>query len=191
MNLKNITLSVFALMVISTLLNSCKPTCEKNPDDPECIQNDHEVLTTVKLTFIDSANNNIVGTYQWKDADGDGAGAPVIDQINLNANNTYKVTMTLLNELSNPAEDMTLEIQDESNDHQFFYHPHGANVTISYDDQDSNTPPLPVGLRTVWKTGAASTGTVHLTLKHQPGIKDGNESTGDTDVDVEFVTVVQ
>lgn len=191
MNFKKLTLTLMAFAVVSVLLNSCKPTCEKNPDDPECIQNDEEVITTVRLTVRDSISDNIIGTYQWKDADGDGAGAPVIDQINLPANGTYKVGLEVLNEIANPAEDITTEIQEEANDHQFFYHAHTANVTISYDDLDTHTPPLPVGLRTIWKTGAASTGTVHLTLKHQPGIKDGNESTGDTDVDVEFVTVVQ
>lgn len=191
MKLKNITLSLIAFAVVSVLLNSCKPTCEKHPDDPECIENPEEVISTIQVIVKDSVTNNTIGTFQWKDADGDGAGLPTIDQITLSANTTYFVSLKLLNEIANPTEDMTVEIEEEANDHQFFYHVHDANVAISYDDQDSNTPPLPIGIRTIWKTGAVSTGTAHITLKHQPGIKDGNETTGDTDVDVEFVVKVQ
>ena len=191
MNLKKLTLTLMVFAVVSVLLNSCKPTCEKNPDDPECLQNDGEVITTVRLTVRDSITDTTVGVFEWKDADGDGASAPTIDQINLSANTTYKVGLQVLNEIASPAEDITLEIQEEANDHQFFYHEHNVGITIAYDDLDTNSPQLPVGIRTLWRTGAAGTGNVHITLKHQPGIKDGNANTGDTDVDVEFVTVVQ
>ena len=40
-------------------------------------------------------------------------------------------------------------------------------------------------------TTDASTGTTTVTLKHQPDIKDGNILTGDTDVEVIFVTEVE
>lgn len=191
MKLKNLTLLAIAFSITALTLNSCKPTCEKNPDDPECIQNDPEVVTTVQLLFRDSITNNIVGTFEWKDADGDGTGAPVVDQINLDANTTYKVSLTLLNELANPTEDMTLEIEEEANEHQFFFDAQGVNVNVAYDDQDDNNPPLPVGLLTVWGTGAAGSGQLHLTLKHYHGNKDGNSSSGETDIDLEFPVLVQ
>lgn len=191
MKLKKLTITLIAFSIVALTLNSCKPTCEKNPDDVECIQNDEEVITTVQLIMRDSATGFVVDTFQWKDADGDGAGAPTIDQITLNANTTYLVGVQVLNELANPAEDITTEIQEEANDHQFFFNTHDVVLAITYDDQDSNNPALPVGLRTIWRTGASGSGNTHLTLKHQPGIKDGNDSTGETDVDIEFVTVVQ
>lgn len=191
MKFKNITLIAIAISIVVFTLNSCKPACEKNPDDPECIQNDEEVITTVQLIVRDSISGAVVDTFQWKDADGDGVGVPVIDQINLNANTTYLVGLQVLNELANPAEDITVEIQEEANDHQLFFHTHDISLAITYDDLDSNNPPLPVGLRTIWRTGATGTGNTHVTLKHQPGIKDGNDSTGETDVDIEFVTVIQ
>lgn len=191
MKFKNVTLIAIAFSIAAFTLNSCKPACEKNPDDPECIQNDEEVITTVQLIVRDSISGAVVDTFQWKDADGDGVGAPVIDQINLSANTTYLIGVKVLNELANPADDITTEIEEEANDHQFFFHVHDVTLNIAYDDFDSNNPPLPVGLRTIWRTGATGTGNTHVTLKHQPGIKDGNDSTGETDVDIEFVTVIQ
>ncbi len=191
MKFKNITLITIAFGIAALTLNSCKPTCEKNPDDPECIQNDEEIITTVQLIVRDSISGAVVDTFQWKDADGDGVGAPVIDQVNLTPNTTYLVGVKVLNELANPADDITSEIEEEANDHQFFFHVHDVALAIAYNDQDTNSPPLPIGLSTIWRTGVAGTGNTHLTLKHQPGIKDGNSGTGETDVDIEFVIVVQ
>lgn len=191
MKLRNITFIAIAFSIAALTLNSCKPTCEKNPDDPECIQNDEEVITTVQLIVRDSISGAVVDTFQWKDADGDGVGAPVIDDINLNAYTTYLVGVKVLNELANPDDDISVEIEEEANDHQFFFHLNNSSIDIVYDDQDSNNPPKPLGLRTIWHTSGTGTDNLHVILKHQPGIKDGNEATGETDVDVEFNVVLQ
>ncbi|MBK9461274.1 MAG: hypothetical protein IPN94_18040 [Sphingobacteriales bacterium] len=46
-------------------------------------------------------------------------------------------------------------------------------------------------MATKFATGAVSTGILTVTLKHQPGTKDNNIATGETDVQVNFSTVIQ
>ena len=65
----------------------------------------------------------------------------------------------------------------------------GANLTVDITDQDDNG--LDVGLSTTWTTGDASTGSLSIELRHQPDVKDGTCTPGDTDVLATFDIVVQ
>ena len=57
---------------------------------------------------------------QFVDLDGAGGNAPtVFDTIRLQANTTYNASITLLNESAIPAEDLTVEVQQEDQDHLF------------------------------------------------------------------------
>lgn len=178
--------SVLTVTVLLTALHSCKP------DENNCDNCESELITSVYVSLTDSASG-AVSSFAFRDLDGDGSNAPVqFDTIKLNANRTYNVSLLVLDESKTPADTISNEILEEANDHQFFYHAHDINVAFTYRDQDSNTPALPVGLLTKWVVGATTgTGTIHVTLKHQPGIKDGNEATGDTDVEIEFNAQVQ
>lgn len=169
--------------------------CKKDDDlveTPPPVQNDSEVITTMRLIATDSATNTVAGTFTFRDPDGSGGTGPdIFDTIRLAANKTYNVQLVLLNETVTPADSISNEVLAEANDHMFFFHYTGASITQSYLDQDTNTPPLGIGLQTKWKTGAASTGTSQVILKHQPGVKDGTETPGETDVDITFQTVIQ
>ena len=111
------------------------------------------------------------------------------DTIQLDAATTYHLTTTLLNESVSPSEDITVEVQDEGVDHQFFYTVEGGlDMIIEYDDTDANGNP--VGIHNIVTTGVGGEGVFTVILKHQPGIKDGNITTGDTDVEVDFETKV-
>jgi hypothetical protein len=48
-----------------------------------------------------------------------------------------------------------------------------------------------IGLKTKWKSFGISNGTVTVTLKHQPGIKNGTCTTGETDAEIAFITITQ
>ena len=61
-------------------------------------------------------------------------------------------------------------------------------LAVDYNDSDDNGDP--VGLVNVTTTSSTGAGTLTVILKHQPGIKDGNQNTGETDVEVEFVLEV-
>jgi hypothetical protein len=64
-----------------------------------------------------------------------------------------------------------------------------ANINVTITDKDGNN--LPVGLESLWTTGAASSGAINVVLRHQPGVKDGTETPGDTDIDVVFPVNIQ
>jgi hypothetical protein len=156
--------------------------------------NDGEVITTVKLNFTQSSDTTQKFTATFKDADGTGGAAPTIfDEIVLKPNTQYRVQMELLNE-TNAASPVNIgtEIENEATDHQFFFTPAGALVQFTYNDTD--TKGNPVGLRTFWQAGSASTGTVKIVLKHQPNQKPnapGDATIGDTDIELNFVTKIQ
>ena len=168
--------SLFILPIIILILGigyACKPE----------EQNTEELITTLKLNFTNAGNTT---TFQFKDVDGIGGGADgIIDTIQLDSNKTYALNIEVLNESASPVEDLTAEILNESVDHQFFYNiSSGLNLTHSYNDIDPNT--RPIGLANNISTGTKSTGTLRVNLKHQPGIKDGNQNTGESDIDVTF-----
>lgn len=176
--------------IVGIYVSGCKCKGDDCPCDGDNCES--ELITSVVLTFRDSASTDSL-VYAFRDPDADGANAPTeYDTIRLVANKTYLVSTKILNESVSPAENLTEEIYTERNDHQLFYRFTNVNMSFSYKDEDTNTPPLPVGINTQWKTGAAGAGTSQIILKHQPnGTKNNDESVGDTDVDVIFQTVVQ
>jgi hypothetical protein len=179
----NKILTLFAILAVT--FNACKKDSDL-PKLPEPV-NEPEVITSVKLTFKDSANTANVISFEFKDPDGEGGNQPTrFDTIKLKSNTTYLVNIELYNDIL--KEDITSEIEEEKNEHLFVYKPQGANVSISITDSDTNTPPLPVGITSKWKTGAISSGKVNVILKHQPGTKNGTEAPGETDVDLNFET---
>jgi hypothetical protein len=174
----------FGLLLAAGLLAGC------DKDEDEQPVNEGELITTVTLTMQEVGTTNTV-TATFRDPDGEGGNAPTkFDEIVLKPNAVYNTTITLLDESKNPAENITEEVEEEADEHQFFYTPTtGLNVTVAYDDKDSKN--LPVGLKTRITTGTASTGKLKVTLKHQPGTKNNNIATGETDVELDFTTKVQ
>lgn len=180
-----------ALFTCALFLSSCKKD-DDQVDLPQPVINESEVITTMKLIFTDSATSAPAGEFVFRDTDGDGPNAPVeFDTITMNAGTTYLVEVILLNETAAPADTISNEVEEEANDHQFFFNITGLTATHAYLDQDTNSPPLPVGLSNKFRSGSIGTGSIQVILKHQPGTKDGLQTTGDTDVDVTFHTIVQ
>lgn len=180
--------SVFVTIV---LYSSCKKDKAPDPQTPPPV-NQGEVITTLKLIFTDSANTSSISAFVFKDADGEGGNGPsIFDTIKIQSNKTYFVSVLLLDETKNPVDTTSNEVLEEANDHLLFFHHNNVNVNTSYIDQDSNNPPLPIGLSTKWKTGNISSGTSQVILKHQPGTKNGSEIPGETDIDVIFPSKVQ
>jgi hypothetical protein len=165
--------------------------CEK--DDPE-IENEEELITTMTYRLTASDGSSVEGKFQ--DLDGDGGNVPTISSINLKPNTTYSGSITLLNESVSPVENITVEVEEEGDEHQFFFEITQANLTVSYDDTDANN--RPVGLKTKVVTGAASSGKLSITLKHEPnksamGVADGSiaNAGGETDINVVFDVIIQ
>ncbi len=169
--------------------------CKKDDDSPVPTSpttppvNEEELITTLIISFEDTAGVQPSVSYAFRDPDGDGGNAPTQhDTIRLVANTYYNATVQLLNESETPAEDITLEVADEADEHLFCYAPSNTNVSIVRTDSDGT---FEIGILSRWFTGATANGETTITLKHQPDVKDGTCAPGDTDIEVTFVTEVQ
>ncbi|MEM9327970.1 MAG: hypothetical protein AAGA85_20055 [Bacteroidota bacterium] len=178
-------------------------SCSDDDEDDGGGDDGEETITQVVLTFTPTrATEFDVVTATWFDADGEGTGAPTIDDITLVEGADYEMSVTLTNTLETPPEDVTAEIEMEDDEHQFFFSftdgifgdPMGdGNIdnkddAINYNDFDANNRPL--GLSTQWTPGEPTTsaGQFRIVLKHQPDLKsdDSDFNTGGTDIDITF-----
>lgn len=179
----------FTLMILlGVLITGC------GKDDP-IIPNEEELITTVNYILSPIGGGDVV-TLSFKDLDGDGGDAPVITGGILAATKSYTGLLVLLNESETPTENITMEIEEEDEDHQFFFQSTVANLNVTYTDQDGDGNP--VGLTSSLSTGAAASGNLTITLRHQPnksasGVSDGNiaNAGGETDIEIVFPINVQ
>jgi hypothetical protein len=186
MNKISIIRLIFTITVLISLI-----ACGDN--DP-IIPNEEELITTVNYTLTpDGGGDDVV--LSWIDIDGDGSGN-IVGGI-LKANSTYTGTISLLNESETPSENITLEVEEEAEDHQFFFEVESnLNATIDYDDSDANNNPI--GIITKLSTGDASIGSIDLILRHQPDKSAANVKAGDktnaggsTDIEISLSVVIQ
>jgi len=185
-NTKNV---LWALPLFSILFFTA---CEK--EDP-VVPNEEELITTLIYTLTPEGGGNPV-VFSFQDLDGDGGNAPVIVNGTLAANTTYAGVLSLLNETETPAESISDEVAAEADEHQFFLSVSGVDATVSYADADGNGNPI--GLASTLVAGAVSSGTLVITLRHEPaksasGVSDGDitNAGGETDIEVTFDVTVQ
>jgi len=180
-------LFLFSSLVIMSL-TSC------SSDDPEIV-NEEELITTLKVTLTPQGGGSVV-TLQLQDLDGDGPNAPVTTVSGpLLANTTYTGVTQVLNETESPAEDITLEVEEEGDEHQFFYTFSNSIATVNYTDVDKNG--RPIGITFNLTTTSAEIGNLTVTLRHEPnkaasGVSAGNitNAGGETDVEANFSLTV-
>jgi len=160
-------------------------SCDKPGDDDDA--GEQEFITKVTIRLEEQGSSNVVNIV-WSDPDGDGRG-DFAGTANIKSNKIYKGTITLLNELAtDPKErDITKEIEEEADEHQFFY-TFSSNLrpfmAITITDKDERG--IPVGLKfdlvtTALPGGTASlTGSLNVVLSHystiiKAGTNPGNE----------------
>ena len=194
--MKNIFKLNYLLYAVLTLF--IFTACEEDEVAPE-EENEVEVFTDVKLVFTPAGGGaSVEATAQ----DPDGAGVQELQVsgsgIGLAANTSYTLTMVIENCLESPCELMNEEIEEEDEEHQFFFaftegafsNPTGngnvdnASDPIVYNDTDGNGNP--VGLNTSWTTAGASTGTFTVRLQHQPDVKTATSGANDGDTGFEL-----
>ncbi len=179
MKMKHIRL--FAVVMLAGLIIT---SCKKKKDDEE------ELITTLKIVLRPAGSGSPL-TFTWKDVDGPGGSAPIIDSFKVAPATTYSCSLQFLNESVSPAKDVTPEILSEATAHQVYYQVTGAQLTFSGFNNDANG--LPLGTTSTCISAAASSGSVKITLKHKPGIKAANDpvTKGETDIEVVFPAAVK
>ena len=175
------------ILVFSTVIAMTLTSCSN--DDPEII-NEEELITTLEVTLIPQGGGTTV-TLVSRDLDGDGLNPQISISGPLQANTTYTGTTKVLNETDNPAENITLEVEEEGDEHQFFYTFSNSIATVTYTDQDKNG--RPIGITFNLTTTSAGIGNLTVTLRHEPnktaaGVVGGNitNAGGETDVEATF-----
>jgi hypothetical protein len=167
-------------------------SCSNDDDSPEIV-NEEEVITTMTITLTPVGGGEDV-ILQTKDLDGDGGNDPIITptQATLIAGKTYNGSIVLLNETEEPAENITEEVEEEDDEHQFFYTISGdLDVNTAYANFDGNGDPL--GTEFTIIANSASTGSINFTLRHEP-TKPNNglvDAGGSTDISTTFSLEVQ
>jgi hypothetical protein len=171
----------YALLATSSFFLSC----EDEVNDPP-IPNEEEVITTLTYTLTAAGS---VHTFTFQDLDGDGGNAPTIAVDTITSGVSYSGSMILLNEIEN--EDITTEVFDEAEEHQFFFQSSDPALSVSYSDTDANQQPL--GLLSELSVSDPGDYSLTITLRHEPdksaaGVSDGDitNAGGETDIEVTF-----
>jgi hypothetical protein len=181
LKLKNATL---LLLFAISLLASCSH--DETVVSPRSVEN--EFLTTVHLRLVSRADGNPVVTATRRDttlvslSDTDSV-------LNLTTKTIYDAEIIILDETKTPSDTVSKKIKERANIHQIFFFPDGSfgsNLTIDVTDQDTNNPPLPIGLRSIFTTVNTASGNLRVVLKHQPNSKRGSFADGSSDFDINF-----
>jgi hypothetical protein len=181
----------YALLASTLIFASCSVDDDNTPDPV----NEEEVITTliVSLEMINGQSGSDTVVMQYQDLDGDGPDAATVTVSgSLNANTVYDGSIVLLNETEMPAENITVEVEEEDDEHQFFYTVgSGLDVATEYANFDGDGNPL--GTMFVLNVGSASSGGLTFTLRHEPNKPNtGLENAGgSTDIEVTFDVTVE
>ena len=173
------------------VLNSCKRPATENPKKT----NESEFITSLKLHLRKESENQFSKVLYFKDLDGQGGNDPIIFTDELEANTVYYGRIELLDESRLPTVDVTKEIIDEKNEHQFFYNVFPPDfVEINYQTHDIDDYGVPFGLEPKIKTKSKGNFNLEITLKHQtnstkPRSGLGDPSIGATDIQVVFENI--
>jgi hypothetical protein len=184
--MKNVKI-VTKLIIAILLFNSCSDY----HDLPEVIH-EEELITTITITLNPESEGTKV-TLQKRDLDGDGPDAPTFAVSgNLVPGVTYNGSIELLNETESPAEDITEEVEKEDLDHQFFY-TIASDLDVVIDNANLDSKGNILGTEFKLIAGAASSGLLTVTLRHEPtkpntGLVDAG---GETDIEASFNVVVE
>lgn len=181
------TIKLIAILFISSISLS---SCSEDHDDDHDYGSEEELITTVTYTLT---NGSDIVTLKFQDLDGEG-GSDGTNTVSgpLTANTVYTGSIQLLNETESPAENITVEVEEEGDEHEFFYSSMATGVSVAKTDTDVNGNPI--GIETSLTTTNAGSGTLSIILKHEPTKPNSGLSAdagGSTDVEVTFNITVQ
>lgn len=145
-----------------------------------------EQINSVMLR-LENVVTGIKLQYYVRDLDGKGGDPSVADVIPLELGQEYRFEIEIFNDNlgNNPPTDHTYEVMDEAETHLICYKSIGAAPLPSITDADGNGKPL--GLEAAFTATTAGSGSLGVTLKHEPdkAVPDPCTS-GKTDIDVIF-----
>ena len=190
MKKKQMYLLPILAITVSAAMMLTVASCKKEEKTVTPAPPGNEFLTTAILTCINTTGSDtVIGV--WKDLTPDDTNSPDTSKaiLKLKENSTYNVTIQLLDETKSPAGVISDDVLARANYHLLCFTPSsslGSKLKVEITDYDSNNPPLPLGLKDKFTTGAISNGVLNVVLRHQPNVKNGSCDPGSTDMDVNF-----
>lgn len=191
------------MLVFAAIAISC------TSEDP-VFEIDQELITDVTMIFTEvGANGNLTQnsfTVTATDPEGLELGTePIIQEISqLEPGKRYRLDLSLYNSIDN--EDVTEEILEDADDHQFYFLGtafvgDGAFLTYEYADEDEDGNPLGLtGFVNVSAAPPANNGGFRLVLRHDlnksheganhPNFENFVSAGGETDLDVTFPVIL-
>ncbi len=173
--------------LLAVLFSSCNNKEEAGVPAP--IGNEFLTTTILKLQNINIPTDTASISYQ---VIGDNPVQISPDTLILKKNSKYNCTVVILDVTKIPVDTVSIVIKARANYHLFVFRPSTSLALMdSITDQDTNIPPLPVGLLSTMTTGNASIGTLEVILRHQPNVKNGTYPPGSTDLDAFYPVKIQ
>ena len=193
-------LYLIAFAFVSFAMASC------TSEDP-VPENDGEVITDVTLMFqeIDASGNAVGSPFEFSASDAEGievGGSPTIETVLLAKGKTYEMFIEVYNSIEN--EDITVEIEEEADEHQFYFL--GSAFTSSpflsyaYDDEGGELIGLK-GIVAVQQSPGFNTSEMRVILRHDldknypgadnPNFTDYAQAGGESDLDITFPVIVE
>jgi hypothetical protein len=186
------------LLAMAVSFTSCKS------DDPEP-ENEGEVITDVSLKFteLNSAGEPIGTPLEFTATDPDGlelGNGPTIETVTLGRGKSYLMEISLFNSIEN--EDITEEIREEKEEHQFFFlgSAFSGTAVLSYTYADEDIDGNPVGLTGRLQAVGFNATQMRIVLRHDlnknfagannPNWENFVQAGGETDLDVTFPVVL-
>lgn len=143
----------------------------------------------------DNIKNNVTVTY--RDLDGPGGMAPIVDTLKLRTGVTYLTTVLLLNDRTTPVTVLNPEILREAKAHRVWYTVSSgisSKMSVAYLDSDGANPLGLVVYISVSHT-TVSTGSLRVVLRHYDPesvkLSDLNGILGAVDIDATFPILIE
>jgi hypothetical protein len=177
------------LLSLSILCLFTTAACNRD-DTPQPVE--QELITTIRLIVTDTAGT--ARTFDYRVQNGFGSTSPgtlEVDTVVLPANISmpYDVEVRVLNETAQPAEDLTNEIIAERDAHLFLFRVLPSNLLTQFQGGSLDGAGRPFYQRIKLATSTADTGTITVTLLHEPTYKAGETPAtagGETDAEAVF-----
>ncbi len=152
-----------------------------------------ELISRVTITLTPSGGGAALTTF-IDDADGNGPTAPSaqVGALALARGVTYTGAVKFENRLKTPAEDITVEVRAEANEHRVFYTVIGTGSTLNTTDVDGQNRPLGLAFTKALSASAAA-GTMRVVLCHYDGapkVATATSCSGETDINVNFAYTI-
>lgn len=190
--MKKIQAAAIILLAASTMFTACKKEQLPTPAPVE-----QELITTVRLIVTNNSGFNKTFNYKVDNGFGSAAQGNVqIDDVILAPGTEYNVEVQVWDESKDPAENITEEVIEEAHHHLFVFQSNPAtgagSVSFSNGNKDDENEPL--NQKITFTTGAAGSGSLTVTLKHEPTNKNAatpDEAGGETDAQAIFPVKLQ